>query len=219
MIEIKNLSYAYPDGDHLRVLLKDVNVSFSEGILNVLSGRSGCGKTSLLYCLGGFETEYEGRILFDRTDIRQLDGDEFRRKKIAFIFQNFNLFGNLSVLDNIRCALAISDTKYDADLCSRTLRRLGIREDQFSRKVSILSGGEQQRVAIARALLTKKDIILADEPTGNLDLETSREIIKLLKALVHETGKTMIVVSHDPEVISEADRLFTITGKKILETR
>ena len=215
MIEIKDFSYAYPDGDYLRVLLKDVNVSFSEGILNVLSGRSGCGKTSLLYCLGGFETEYEGRILFDQADIRQLDEDEFRRQKIAFIFQNYNLFGNLSVLDNIRCALLVSDTAYDEGLCHETLLRLGIREDQMSRKVSILSGGEQQRVAIARALLTKKDIILADEPTGNLDLETSREITKLLKALVHETGKTMIVVSHDPEVISEADQLFVIAERKI----
>ncbi len=212
VLDIKHLSYSYHDGDHERVIFDDTSLSFEEDTFYAVTGDSGSGKTTLLYCLAGLDERYIGDIFFEGKNLKEIGLDAYRRNCVSMIFQNYNLINYLSPLENIRIAMDISDNvkDYDESAVLGLLDHIGIDKEKARRRSSSLSGGEQQRAAIARALVTGSKVIIADEPTGNLDTTSSDEIVALFKQLAHEYGRTVIMVTHNPRLAKEADREYTI---------
>lgn len=221
LIEIKNLSKTFYEGNREHAVLRDVNYSIREGEFVVLLGRSGSGKSTFLNLISGLDVPTDGEIIFNGTSLTELSERErtiFRRRNIGFIFQQFNLIPTLSVEENLLLPLELNKRigKADRDAALAVLDELGLSEREQSFP-DCLSGGEQQRVAIARSLLHDPQLVLADEPTGNLDLETAREVLDLLDRRVSALGKTLIMVTHSPEVIGRADRILTIDEGKLKE--
>ena len=189
IIETKKLNYYYQDGDMQRYILRDVSVSFEKGRFYTIVGESGSGKTTFLSMIAGLDVAKEGQVLFESTDIQTIGLENYRRNKISIVFQNNNLVPYLTAAENVLVAMDITDNVLPADqkaVAYNLLDYIGITREKADRLVSELSGGEQQRIAIARALATNSDVILADEPTGNLDEEREREIIEIFKRLAHE---------------------------------
>lgn len=205
ILEIKNASYYY--GDSKDKILSSVNQKFELGKFYAIIGKSGAGKSTLLSLLAGLDKPKSGEIVFKEENIEDKGYNNHRKNNISLVFQNYNLIDYLSPLENIR----LVNTKADESI----LLELGLDKTQTKRNVMKLSGGEQQRVAIARALVSEAPIILADEPTGNLDSVTAGEIIKLLKKLAKERDKCVIVVTHSNEVASAADIVLELSGKKL----
>lgn len=207
ILETKDIFYAYKDGDHQRVILEDVSVSFEKGKFYTIVGPSGSGKTTFLSLIGALDIPMRGRIEYQGVDIQSIGLDKYRRKNIAIIFQSYNLITHMSAIENTILAMGIS--KENHHITNREaleyLEQVGIDETKAKRKVTELSGGEQQRVAIARALSTNVDVIMADEPTGNLDRETSQQIVDLLKNLAHQQNKCIIMVTHSHEIAKQSD--------------
>ena len=203
IIETKKLNYYYQDGDMQRYILRDVSVSFEKGRFYTIVGESGSGKTTFLSMIAGLDVAKEGQVLFESTDIQTIGLENYRRNKISIVFQNNNLVPYLTAAENVLVAMDITDNVLPADqkaVAYNLLDYIGITREKADRLVSELSGGEQQRIAIARALATNSDVILADEPTGNLDEERESEIIEIFKRLAHENDKAVIVVTHSQEV-------------------
>lgn len=208
IIETKKLNYYYQDGDMQRYILRDVSVSFEKGRFYTIVGESGSGKTTFLSMIAGLDVAKEGQVLFESTDIQTIDLENYRRNKISIVFQNNNLVPYLTAAENVLVAMDITDNVLPADqkaVAYNLLDYIGITREKADRLVSELSGGEQQRIAIARALATNSDVILADEPTGNLDEERESEIIEIFKRLAHENDKAVIVVTHSQEVAEKSD--------------
>ena len=208
IIETKKLNYYYQDGDMQRYILRDVSVSFEKGRFYTIVGESGSGKTTFLSMIAGLDVAKEGQVLFESTDIQTIGLENYRRNKISIVFQNNNLVPYLTAAENVLVAMDITDNVLPADqkaVAYNLLDYIGITREKADRLVSELSGGEQQRVAIARALATNSDVILADEPTGNLDEERESEIIEIFKRLAHENDKAVIVVTHSQEVAEKSD--------------
>lgn len=208
IIETKALSYFYQDGDMQRYILRDISVNFEMGKFYTIVGESGSGKTTLLSMVAGLDSAKTGEVLFDQQDIRQIGFENYRRNKVSIIFQNNNLVPYLTATENVLVAMTITDNPLPEDqkgIAYNLLDYIGITRDKADRLVSNLSGGEQQRIAIARALATNSDVILADEPTGNLDEEREGEIIEIFQRLAHENGKAVIVVTHSQEVAKKSD--------------
>ncbi len=208
IIETKKLNYYYQDGDMQRYILRDVSVSFEKGRFYTIVGESGSGKTTFLSMIAGLDVAKEGQVLFESTDIQTIGLENYRRNKISIVFQNNNLVPYLTAAENVLVAMDITDNVLPADqkaVAYNLLDYIGITREKADRLVSELSGGEQQRIAIARALATNSDVILADEPTGNLDEEREREIIEIFKRLAHENDKAVIVVTHSQEVAEKSD--------------
>lgn len=208
IIETKKLNYYYQDGDMQRYILRDVSVSFEKGRFYTIVGESGSGKTTFLSMIAGLDVAKEGQVLFESTDIQTIGLENYRRNKISIVFQNNNLVPYLTVAENVLVAMDITDNVLPADqkaVAYNLLDYIGITREKADRLVSELSGGEQQRIAIARALATNSDVILADEPTGNLDEERESEIIEIFKRLAHENDKAVIVVTHSQEVAEKSD--------------
>ncbi|ATC61732.1 ABC transporter ATP-binding protein [Lactococcus raffinolactis] len=208
IIETKKLNYYYQDGDMQRYILRDVSVSFEKGRFYTIVGESGSGKTTFLSMIAGLDVAKEGQVLFESTDIQTIGLENYRRNKISIVFQNNNLVPYLTAAENVLVAMDITDNVLPADqkaVAYNLLDYIGITREKADRLVSELSGGEQQRIAIARALATNSDVILADEPTGNLDEERESEIIEIFKRLAHENDKAMIVVTHSQEVAEKSD--------------
>lgn len=208
----------YGEGETLVRALDDVSLSVERGEFVSIIGTSGSGKSTLLHMLGGLDNPTEGKIIIDDKDISKLKGDElciFRRRKIGFIFQSFNLVPSISVYDNVILPLQLDGRKIDKEYIDNVIETLGI-----SKKLNFLppklSGGQQQRVAIARALASKPAIILADEPTGNLDRKNGEEIIDLLKLSNRNLNQTILLITHDEKIALEADRIITIEDGKII---
>lgn len=223
IIELRALSKSYQEAREEYPVLRNITLSFAEGEFIVLLGRSGSGKSTLLNLISGIDLPTEGEIRVNGIALSQLSEHErtlFRRRHIGFIFQAFNLIPTLTVWENILLPLELNKevTQEDQGWARALLNRLGLlgRESSFPDR---LSGGEQQRVAIARALIHRPALVLADEPTGNLDLETGREVIKMLDGLVRETGKTLIMATHSREVIGLADRILTIRNGRLEELK
>ena len=222
ILETKNLSYFYQDGSAKRIILENVNISFESGKFYTIIGESGSGKTTLLSVLAGLDNPKDGQVLYKDEDIAKIGLDKYRRNYISMIFQNYNLINYLNAYDNVYTAMNISDnTKVKvnkADIIN-ILNKVGIDESKIKRRVTKLSGGEQQRVAIARALATNTEVIIADEPTGNLDIETSDYIVNLLKDLAHEEGKTIIMVTHNTDIAKVSDVIYKIDqlNKSVIE--
>ena len=208
----------YGEGETLVRALDDVSLSVERGEFVSIIGTSGSGKSTLLHMLGGLDNPTEGKIIIDDKDISKLKGDElciFRRRKIGFIFQSFNLVPSISVYDNVILPLQLDGRKIDKEYIDNVIEPLGI-----SKKLNFLppklSGGQQQRVAIARALASKPAIILADEPTGNLDTKTSQDVLGLLKTTGHKFNQTIVMITHNDEIAQMADRTVRIEDGHIV---
>ena len=193
-LELKNVSYAYEKG---KAVLQNISAELETGKMYAILGPSGSGKTTLLSLLGGLDVPKQGNVLFDGEDITAKGLEHHRRNHISLIFQSYNLIDYMTPVENVRLT-----AKLDA---APILERLGLEQDEITRNVLKLSGGQQQRVAIARALASDAPVILADEPTGNLDAGTAEEITAILKESAHAFGKCVVVVTHSGEVAKQAD--------------
>lgn len=205
ILEIKNVTYGYKDAE--TKVLSSVNYSFEIGKFYAIIGKSGTGKSTLLSLLAGLDKPEEGEILFKDENIEKTGYTNHRKNNISLVFQNYNLIDYLTPLENIR----LVNNKASGDI----LNELGLDNQQIRRNVMKLSGGQQQRVAIGRALVSEAPIILADEPTGNLDEHTAGEIIAILKKLAKERNKCVIVVTHSKEVARAADTVLELNNKKL----
>ena len=206
LLKLDNVDYKYSDSKEK--VFTELNAEFSTGKLYAVIGKSGAGKSTLLSLLAGLDTPTHGRILFEGEDIMVKGYNYHRKRHIALVFQNYNLIDYLTPLENIRLV--------NKSASKDTLIKLGLEENQINRNVMKLSGGQQQRVAIARALVSQAPIILADEPTGNLDNSTATEIIDILKHSAHKDKKCVIVVTHSKEVAAAADQVLELKNKKLI---
>ena len=205
ILEIKNVTYTYPQTKEK--ILSSVNQKFEQGQFYAIIGKSGAGKSTLLSLLAGLDKPQSGEILSRGENIEKKGYSNHRKNNISLVFQNYNLIDYLSPLENVR----LVNKKAPESI----LIELGLNKDQIKRNVMRLSGGQQQRVAIARALVSEAPVILADEPTGNLDSETAGEIIKVLKQMAKERNKCVIVVTHSNEVANAADIILELSGRKL----
>ena len=206
-IELKNVSYRYQGKYQTVQAVSDVSHCFEPGKIYAIIGKSGSGKTTLLSLMAGLDLPTEGDILVNGTSTRAWDRNALRREAVSVIYQNYNLFPLLTVQENILYPLRLKqkDKKAAVALAKQMRARVGLPEEYDGRIPAQLSGGEQQRVAIARTLAQGCRIILADEPTGNLDTANTENIVKILRSLAHEDGCTVIIVTHDPAVAEQAD--------------
>jgi putative ABC transport system ATP-binding protein len=204
---MNQVNYYYPDGDTRRYILQDVTSSFEQGRLYAILGESGSGKTTLLALLSALDKPASGQVLYQGQDISRIGLEKYRRNKIGIVFQSYNLIPYMSAVENIKVAMSITNNKLPQDphVAYNLLDYIGLDKSKADRTVNKLSGGEQQRVAIARALATNVDLILADEPTGNLDEDMEKEIIAILQKLAHKHNKCVIVVTHSTQIAQQAD--------------
>jgi putative ABC transport system ATP-binding protein len=212
MVLLEGVSKSYREDAAHRLVLRDLTLRVDGGEIVILLGKSGSGKSTLLNILSGIDLPDAGSVRIDGTDLAKLPEPErtlFRRRRIGFVFQSFNLIPTLTVRENLRLPLELIRARQVEERIDALLSDVGLerRDDAFP---DSLSGGEQQRVAIARALIHDPDLVLADEPTGNLDYETGRRIVDLLDAVVKQAGKTMIMVTHSRDVMGLADRVFLL---------
>ena len=205
ILEIKNVTYNYSNSGEL--VLSKVNQKFEIGKFYAIIGKSGAGKSTLLSLLAGLDKPQKGQILFNGNDIEKDGYSNHRKNNISLVFQNYNLIDYLTPIENVRLV--------NKNASETILFELGLDKSQINRNVMKLSGGQQQRVAIARALVSEAPIILADEPTGNLDVDTAGEIIEILKKLAKERNKCVIVVTHSKEVANSADIVLELRDRKL----
>ncbi len=216
-LTIENLSYSYTGSN--RKALDNINVSFHGGKVYAVTGPSGSGKTTLLSILAGLDVPTEGEVSINGTKLSTLDLDQYRREQVSMIFQAFHLFPMLNVIENVSFPMELNGVeREEARTRSKVfLNSVGITDEKHRRFPSNLSGGEQQRVAIARTMASGARVILADEPTGNLDKENGQNIVDILKVLAHENGYCVIIVTHDPQIAAQADQVWKMDdGKMIL---
>lgn len=216
MLTLNNASYRYDNAKKLT--LNGVSDEFTTGKLYAIIGKSGSGKTTLLSLLSGFDIATNGEIIYNGQNLSVIDRDKYRAKSIGVIFQGYNLLTNVTAIENILLSTDISRSseKDKKAYAYSLLSQLGIERETANRKILKLSGGEQQRIGIARALSHNPDIIIANEPTGNLDGDTEKAIMDMLLKLVHEQGKCVIIVTHSKKVSSYTDEVRGIVDGKLL---
>ena len=219
VLTLSNVTYKY-EGTKKSVL-KGVSADFEAGKVYTIVGKSGSGKSTLLSLIAGLDLCGGGEILHNETDLKKLDRDKYRAKGIGVIFQAYNLIINASAVENIVLSMNISGSSQanKKSFAYDLLLKVGIDKEIADRKILKLSGGEQQRVGIARALAHNPDILIADEPTGNLDTSTENEILKIFTDLAHEAGKCVIIVTHSSKVTSIADIVYGIKDGRMSEVR
>lgn len=218
IVRTENLSKTYGSGENLVRAIDDVNLKIEKGEFIAIVGPSGSGKSTLLHLLGGVDNPSSGKIFIDGNDISKYTSKElalFRRRKVGLIYQFYNLIPNLTVRHNIELPIKLDKKKINDEVLLDIVRKLGI-ENKLDSFPSELSGGQQQRVAIARSLIYSPSLVLADEPTGNLDRENSREIIEILKYFNRTLKQTIIVITHDESMALEAERIITIVDGKVV---
>jgi putative ABC transport system ATP-binding protein len=222
-LEFNNISYWYNQQNKKHDILKKVNVEFNKGNFYTIIGPSGSGKTTFLALASALDVPKEGSVLYEGKDIRKIGLSKFRNKYVSIVFQSYNLLPYMTALQNVTTAMEItrSSQKNKKEFALQILEKVGISEKQARQKVLTLSGGQQQRVSIARALCCENDLVVADEPTGNLDEDTAKEIVRLFQELAHNEEKCIIVVTHDPTIAEVSDitiklskASLTVTGKK-----
>lgn len=221
ILQTKNLTKYYGAEPLLVKALDGITLEIEQGRFTAIVGTSGSGKSTLLHMLGGLDTPTGGSVMVDGQELSGMGRNEltiFRRRKIGFIFQNYNLLPNMTIYDNIVLPVELDGRSVDTQYLEDIVNALGL-GDKLSRKPSGLSGGQQQRAAIARALITKPAIILADEPTGNLDSYTSQEVIGLLQAAGRKFHQTLVMITHNDEIAQVADRTVRIEDGRIAESR
>ena len=219
ILETRDLVKYYGKGDNLVKAIDHTDLIIEPGEFTAIVGRSGSGKSTLLHMLGGLDRPDSGKVLIEGRDIFQLKDEKlavFRRRKIGFIFQSYNLVPSLNVWENIVLPIGLDGKKVDTEYVMDIICRIGM-EDKLKSLPNTLSGGQQQRVAIARALASRPAIILADEPTGNLDSASSEVVIHTLEEINKKMGKTILLVTHDPIIASSCDRIIFLKDGKVKE--
>ncbi|GAA0766239.1 ABC transporter ATP-binding protein [Clostridium subterminale] len=212
ILKIENLKKIYGEGETKVEALRNINLSIERGQMIAIMGPSGCGKSTLLNLISGIDKDTDGSIIVENSDISRLDENSlalYRRRQLGIIYQFFNLIPNLSVENNIKLPVLMDDKEVDMEYFKELVSSLGI-DNRLKIFPDKLSGGQQQRVAIARSLIYKPSIVLADEPTGNLDKKNARDIIELFRLSNLKYNQTMIIVTHDEEVALAADRIITM---------
>jgi putative ABC transport system ATP-binding protein len=222
MLSVKHLTREFISGDTKVTAIDNISFSIPQGSFTSIVGKSGSGKTTLLNLLGALDKPTSGSIVVDDQDVTKLNGSaltRYRGRYIGFVFQNYNLIPNLTALENVMLPLGFMGEKANArkQRAAELLEAVGLNSDQMQRKPGKLSGGQQQRVAIARALANRPSLILADEPTGNLDSETGRMIFKLLHDLTRTEKTTIIVVTHDLSIAGKTDTTYKLQDGKIIK--
>lgn len=218
ILEVKNLCKTYGKGDTMVKALDNVSFSVEKGEFIAIVGPSGSGKSTLLHILGGVDVPTSGNVIIDKTDISQLNETAlaiFRRRQIGLVYQFYNLIPILTVEENLTLPLLLDGKKPDAKTVGNLVNQLGL-EQRLNHLPNQLSGGQQQRVSISRALINNPALLLADEPTGNLDSENSREIISLLRRFNKQSNQTVIIITHDERIALSADRVIAIEDGKIV---
>ena len=221
MLIVNNLKKIYKNGNHETFALNGINFTVDKGEFVAIVGASGSGKSTLLNIIGGLDNPSSGDVILNGKNILEFSDEEkaiFRRKKIGFVFQNYNLIPALNAYENIVMPINLDGKKPEKEYFDKIVKALKI-EDKLNNMSNDLSGGQQQRVAIARALITKPDLLLADEPTGNLDHKTSLEVVDLLKYTNKKFNQTIIMITHDREIALMADRAICIEDGKIIGGR
>ncbi len=218
ILSFKNVNYSY---DNSATILDKVDVSFEKGKFYTIVGPSGSGKTTFLSLAAGLDTQVSGEILYKGVSLKEIGLEKYRNKYISIIFQGYNLLNYMTALENVTTAMSIKGMKNKDNkaVALEKLKRVGLTEAQANQKVLTLSGGQQQRVAIARALCCETDLIVADEPTGNLDEDTSNEIIKLFRDIVENEGKTLIMVTHNKDIAKVSDEIYGMKSKRLIRVK
>ena len=220
ILETQDLVKYYGSENNVVKAMDHSSLQIEAGKFTSIVGRSGSGKSTLLHMLGGLDRPDSGKVLIEGKDIFSLKDEKlavFRRRKIGFIFQSYNLIPSLNVWENIVLPIGLDGRKVDQDFVREILSRIGMKE-KIHALPSTLSGGQQQRVAVARALAARPAIILADEPTGNLDSKTELEVISMLKSCVSEYGQTLVMITHDETIAQMADRIIVIEDGKVVRS-
>lgn len=212
ILKLDKVSYRYFDASDDDYVLKDINYTFELGKIYAIKGKSGSGKTTLLSLISGLETTYLGAITYDDKNLKTIDLDKYRNTNIGIVFQSYNLLPHLTAMENIVLSMEISGKKgkESKERAIELMKSVGLDESFANRRILKLSGGEQQRIAIARSLSYNPDIIIADEPTGNLDKETEDEILKIFKGLAHKENKCVIIVTHSKNVSDNVDIVYEL---------
>lgn len=216
ILNLDNVAYRYNDAPKDVYVFKDINYKFDEGKMYAIKGKSGSGKTTLLSLISGLEKKYEGTIIYGDKDLKKINLDKYRNSEIGIVFQSYNLLPHLTASENIILSMDINGIKR-VNKKKKTLELLsdvGLGKKHADRRVLKLSGGEQQRVAIARSLSYNPKIIIADEPTGNLDKETESEILSIFKNLAHKENKCVIIVTHSENVCKNCDLIYELQPRK-----
>ncbi|GMQ59755.1 ABC transporter ATP-binding protein [Vallitalea sediminicola] len=220
ILRLENISYGYIDGNNKRMILSELDYTFERGKFYSILGPSGSGKTTLLAIAGGLEKAQEGNVYFEGKNVNQIGLGKYRRNNLSFVFQQFNLIPYLTAVENVVNVMEITNNQVPKPHYTTALNLLdqfGIVKTKAERSIYKLSGGEQQRVAIARGLATNVDLIMADEPTGNLDTATEKEIIKILRMLAKEYNKCVIVVTHSDSIAGLSDIQLKLVEGKLTE--
>ena len=216
ILKLENVSYRYKDAPKDSYVFKDINYEFEEGKMYAIKGKSGSGKTTLLSLITGLEKCTEGQILYDGKNLKKMNLDRYRNTDIGIVFQSYNLLPHLTAIENIMLSMDISKVKVKnkKEKALELMKSVGLSEEQAKRKILKLSGGEQQRIAIARSLAYNPKIIIADEPTGNLDKDTENEILKIFKHLAKDENKCVIIVTHSQNVCDNVDIVYELNKNK-----
>jgi len=211
-LKVENISYSYKNAAGEQQVLKDISAEFKAGKMYAIIGESGSGKTTFLSLISALDKLQDGDIKYNGKSLRKIGGPEFRLKYVNIVFQSYNLIKYMTARENVQIAIDFDNRKVNPD---RYLKQVGLSEEEGSRLIGKLSGGQQQRVAIARAIASNSPIIVADEPTGNLDEETEEKIIDLFKELAHEQKKIVIIVTHSKQVANHADIVLRLRKGKL----
>ncbi|MBQ2639058.1 MAG: ABC transporter ATP-binding protein [Candidatus Saccharibacteria bacterium] len=211
-LKVENLSYSYQNASGTQKVLDDVNAEFKAGKMYAIVGESGSGKTTLLSLISALDKLQDGDIKYNSKSLKRISGQEFRLKYVNIVFQSYNLIKYMTARENVEVASDFDGRKVDPD---KYLSKVGISSEEGRRLIGKLSGGQQQRVAIARALASNSPIIMADEPTGNLDEDTEEKIIEIFKELAHKENKIVIIVTHSRQVANKADKVLTLRRGKL----
>lgn len=214
LLEVKGLNYWYTNESE--ALYDDVNLTFEQGSLYGILGSSGSGKTTFLSLIAGLDTPKKGDILYEGKSINKIGLTKYRNRYVSIVFQQYNLLPYMTALQNITSAMEITNSKHKnrEEYALLMLEKVGVNKELAQHNVQKLSGGQQQRVAIVRAMCCDAELVIADEPTGNLDEQNSAEIIKLFKQLAHEQNKCVIVITHEKEIANECDTVLRLAHKK-----
>lgn len=216
VLKIQDLTFAYEQN---KDILDGINVEFKKGRFYAIVGTSGSGKTTFLSLISGLDTPSKGVLLLGDKSVKDIGLEKYRNKYVSIVFQGYNLINYMTAIQNVTSAMSIKGVKKEdnKNLALEILKQVGLTEEQANQNVLTLSGGQQQRVAIARALSSENNIIIADEPTGNLDEKTSKEIVELFRNVVYNYGKTVIMVTHDKDLSKYADEVYAMKNKKLIK--
>lgn len=212
-LKVEGVSYSYTNASGKQQVLKDVSAEFKAGKMYAIVGESGSGKTTFLSLISALDKLQEGDIEYNGKSLRKIGGSEFRLKYVNIVFQSYNLIKYMTAKENVEIAIDFDNRKVDAN---KYLKQVGLSEEEGNRLINKLSGGQQQRVAIARAIASNSPIIVADEPTGNLDEDTEEKIIEIFKDLAHKEKKIVIIVTHSKQVANHADKIIKLKRGKLI---